>query len=33
MAGHSHYDVIIIGTAAGGGTLAYALAPCGPASC
>ena len=26
---HSHYDVIIIGTGAGGGTLAYRLAPTG----
>src|SRR5687768_16259971 len=25
----NHYDVIIIGTGAGGGTLAYALAPSG----
>ncbi len=25
----SHYDVIIIGTGAGGGTLAYRLAPSG----
>lgn len=23
----THYDIIIIGTGAGGGTLAYALAP------
>ncbi len=29
MAGETHYDVIIIGTGAGGGTLAYALAPTG----
>jgi choline dehydrogenase-like flavoprotein len=29
MARHTHYDVIIIGTGAGGGTLAYALAPSG----
>jgi choline dehydrogenase-like flavoprotein len=26
---HSHYDIIIIGTGAGGGTLAYRLAPTG----
>ena len=29
MAGQTHYDVIIIGTGAGGGTLAYRLAPTG----
>lgn len=29
MASTKHYDVIIIGTGAGGGTLAYALAPSG----
>jgi choline dehydrogenase-like flavoprotein len=29
MAASGHYDVIIIGTGAGGGTLAYALAPTG----
>ncbi|MCI0354691.1 MAG: GMC family oxidoreductase [Acidobacteria bacterium] len=29
MATNSHYDVIIIGTGAGGGTLAYKLAPSG----
>jgi len=29
MAGQNHYDVIIIGTGAGGGTLAYRLAPSG----
>ena len=29
MASANHYDVIIIGTGAGGGTLAYALAPTG----
>lgn len=29
MAADNHYDVIIIGTGAGGGTLAYALAPTG----
>ena len=29
MADKKHYDVIIIGTGAGGGTLAYALAPTG----
>ncbi len=29
MAAVNHYDVIIIGTGAGGGTLAYALAPTG----
>jgi choline dehydrogenase-like flavoprotein len=29
MASNAHYDVIIIGTGAGGGTLAYALAPTG----
>lgn len=29
MAGGNHYDVIIIGTGAGGGTLAHALAPTG----
>jgi len=29
MASNSHYDVIIIGTGAGGGTLAYALASTG----
>lgn len=29
MSGSNHYDVIIIGTGAGGGTLAYALAPSG----
>jgi choline dehydrogenase-like flavoprotein len=29
MAHDNHYDVIIIGTGAGGGTLAYALAPTG----
>ncbi|HSD51575.1 MAG TPA: GMC family oxidoreductase, partial [Candidatus Methylomirabilis sp.] len=29
MAAANHYDVIIIGTGAGGGTLAYALAPTG----
>ncbi len=29
MSGVNHYDVIIIGTGAGGGTLAYALAPTG----
>ena len=28
-----HYDVIIIGTGAGGGTLAHKLAPSGSASC
>ena len=28
-----HYDVIIIGTGAGGGTLARKLAPTGNASC
>ena len=27
--GDTHFDVIIIGTGAGGGTLAYALAPTG----
>ena len=27
--GMTHYDVIIIGTGAGGGTLAYHLAPSG----
>ena len=29
MKSNNHYDVIIIGTGAGGGTLAYALAPTG----
>ena len=29
MASHNHYDAIIIGTGAGGGTLAYHLAPSG----
>jgi len=29
MSSHNHYDVIIIGTGAGGGTLAYKLAPSG----
>ncbi len=29
MSGSNHYDVIIIGTGAGGGTLAYRLAPSG----
>src|SRR5437764_7753552 len=29
MASNGHYDVIIIGTGAGGGTLAYKLAPTG----
>ncbi|TMQ50538.1 MAG: GMC family oxidoreductase [Candidatus Eisenbacteria bacterium] len=29
MSANTHYDVIIIGTGAGGGTLAYALAPTG----
>ena len=29
MSSDSHYDVIIIGTGAGGGTLAYRLAPSG----
>ena len=29
MAGDNHYDVIIIGTGAGGGTLAWRLAPSG----
>ncbi|HWP57041.1 MAG TPA: GMC family oxidoreductase [Candidatus Acidoferrales bacterium] len=29
MAGNNHYDVIIIGTGAGGGTLAHRLAPTG----
>jgi len=29
MSAENHYDVIIIGTGAGGGTLAYALAPSG----
>jgi choline dehydrogenase-like flavoprotein len=29
MAANNHYDVIIIGSGAGGGTLAYALAPSG----
>lgn len=29
MSNENHYDVIIIGTGAGGGTLAYALAPSG----
>lgn len=29
MQSHRHYDIIIIGTGAGGGTLAYALAPTG----
>ncbi|MGH9962417.1 MAG: FAD-binding protein, partial [Pyrinomonadaceae bacterium] len=29
MASNNHYDVIIIGTGAGGGTLAYKLAPSG----
>ena len=29
MAMDNHYDVIIIGTGAGGGTLAYHLAPSG----
>ncbi|MEX2300657.1 MAG: NAD(P)-binding protein [Bryobacterales bacterium] len=29
MSSNSHYDVIIIGTGAGGGTLAYKLAPSG----
>ena len=29
MANSNHYDVIIIGTGAGGGTLAYKLAPSG----
>ena len=29
MSQANHFDVIIIGTGAGGGTLAYALAPSG----
>ena len=29
MSSSTHYDVIIIGTGAGGGTLAYKLAPSG----
>src|SRR4051812_12340250 len=29
MTSHQHYDVIIIGSGAGGGTLAYKLAPSG----
>jgi len=29
MSAANHYDVIIIGTGAGGGTLAYRLAPSG----
>jgi len=29
MDAQTHYDVIIIGSGAGGGTLAYALAPTG----
>ena len=29
MSNDTHYDVIIIGTGAGGGTLAYTLAPSG----
>ena len=29
MAAENQFDVIIIGTGAGGGTLAYALAPLG----
>ena len=29
MSSGNHYDVIIIGTGAGGGTLAYRLAPSG----
>ena len=29
MTSNNHYDVIIIGTGAGGGTLAYKLAPSG----
>ena len=29
MLSSTHYDVIIIGTGAGGGTLAYKLAPSG----
>ncbi len=29
MSHSTHYDVIIIGTGAGGGTLAYKLAPSG----
>jgi choline dehydrogenase-like flavoprotein len=29
MSQNQHYDVIIIGTGAGGGTLAYKLAPSG----
>jgi glycine/D-amino acid oxidase-like deaminating enzyme len=29
MSDDNHYDVIIIGTGAGGGTLAYKLAPSG----
>ena len=29
MSSENHYDVAIIGTGAGGGTLAYALAPSG----
>ena len=29
MTTNNHYDVIIIGTGAGGGTLAYKLAPSG----
>jgi choline dehydrogenase-like flavoprotein len=29
MPAHNHYDVIIIGTGAGGGTLAYRMAPSG----
>ena len=29
MANDTHYDVIIIGSGAGGGTLAYRLAPSG----
>ena len=29
MTSNNHFDVIIIGTGAGGGTLAYKLAPSG----
>jgi len=32
MTSNNHYDVIIIGSGAGGGTLAYKLAPSGKGS-
>jgi choline dehydrogenase-like flavoprotein len=32
MSGDEHYDVIVIGSGAGGGTFAHRLAESGPAS-